>query len=140
MCQGSIRPSGLVKSTNEGSINKEDCAYKPFLNHLCAILIVIAHKPLIAEALCAIFTVIAHKLLILETLCTTTNCTAHISLDPEALYAITLNVIYRRIYPAPHPLVSSDSRGLPGHLPSPCSCPRGFNSPRRSARGSWGRP
>ena len=106
MCQGSIRPSGLVKSINEGSINEEDCAYKPFLNHLCA----------------------------------TTNCTAHISLDPEALYAITLNVIYRRIYPAPHPLVSSDSRGLPGHLPSPCSCPRGFNSPRRSARGSWGRP
>ena len=73
MCQGSIRPSGLVKSTNEGSINKEDCAYKPFLNHSCAILIVIAHKTLIVETLCA-----------------TTNCTSHASMNPAALYTVDL--------------------------------------------------
>ena len=44
-----------------------------FKTHLCAIVIVIAHKPLILEALCA-----------------TTNCTAHTSMNLEALYTVTL--------------------------------------------------
>ena len=73
MRKGSIRPSGSVKSINKASINEEDCAYKPFLNHSCAILIVIAHKTLIVETLCA-----------------TTNCTSHASMNPAALYTVDL--------------------------------------------------